>query len=145
MSTLAVQIDDATALHFLHERISPTIAAVRRLGRGEESTAWGAFDAGYSRVLRLSRSALGFAKDAFAAALLAPHALPVPAMLAQGAFDAALHYAITERVGGVPLDEVPPDAQERLVPALLTVLGSIHAIDLGEQQGYGDWDASGRG
>lgn len=145
MSTLAVRIDDAAVLEFLQQRISPAITAVERLGRGEESTAWGFDGDGTACVLRLSRSALGLAKDAFAAALLAPHALPVPAMRAQGSFDAAHYFAITEHVGGVPLDEAPRGTQEQLIPTLLAMLGAIHAVDVGEQEGYGEWDASGCG
>jgi hygromycin-B 4-O-kinase len=111
---------------------------------GTSSQAYMVDHDGRPLVLRLNTRGEGFAKDAIAARLASPE-LPIPAVLAVGQAAGGLHYALSERALGAPLNTLSADRELALAPSLLDALVRIHGASLDGADGYGYWDAEGRG
>lgn len=109
------------------------------LAAGAWSTAYALTVAGRAAVLRVSRHGGDFAKDEAVAAAVRGM-LPVPAVTARGEAG-GWAYAVSERLTGTPLDDLPADALTAVLPDLFEVMDAVSGIDVGGR-GYGIWDAS---
>lgn len=85
-----------------------------------------------------------FEKEAFIARLLASSGIPMPPIVSIGRLG-ELHYAISLKAAGMPLDQLAPTEFAALVPELIRVLDAIHAVDVGATDGYGVIGDDGRG
>lgn len=102
---------------------------------------------GQPLVVRLNTAPFaeeGFAKDEHAWRHFASPALPIPRIVARGR-DGAHWFAISERVPGRTLADLPPEERRVLLPATLDTLDAILGAPLRGSRGYGDWDADGQG
>jgi len=130
-------------LALLRARFGAGVGAILPLMGGEFSRAF-AFDAGdRAYVVRVSESALAagaFAKDEYASRRFAAPGLPIPRVVARGAF-AGLQFAISERAAGDRVAALPPSRRAALAPALLDLLDRLAAADVGGSRGYGPWAA----
>jgi hygromycin-B 4-O-kinase len=96
-------------------------------------------------VVRVGPDHAGYEKDAFVARTLAGPGLPVPEVVAIGAVGAGLTLCISRRAAGVRLHDTPLADAERLAPALLNVLDALAGADITGLDGFGAFDAQGRG
>lgn len=140
--------DDTARLRaLLRGQFTSEIEGVTSLFGGEFSRAF-AFTAGdQPYVIRLNafdHAVDAFAKDDYAWRHFASPALPIPRVVAIGQADGQ-HFAISERVVGGRLEELPLAERRALVPALLDVVDAIGRSDIGASRGYGAWFQDGNG
>ncbi|MDA4630568.1 hypothetical protein NZA98_05490, partial [Escherichia coli] len=96
-------------------------------------------------VLRINRSADGFAKDAYASRHFSSPALPIPAVVAHGVLDDGNGFCISHMAEGVTLQGLPPQDLPPVLAPVANVLQAIAVSDIGSARGYGPFDASGNG
>jgi hygromycin-B 4-O-kinase len=139
--------DEARLRTLLGEHVAGEVADLERLKGGVFSRAYGFRAGGQALVVRLSsapHAAEAFAKDDYAARHFATPSLPIPRILARGPhYDG--HFAISERVPGRTLEELPPAERLAVLPAKLDTLDAIMRADLRGSRGYGAWDGTGAG
>jgi len=137
--------DDVGTRELLRRLFSDDVAAVEPLAGGVFSRASGFASDGRRYVLRLSTAPHGaeaFAKDDYAARLLASGSLPIPRVVRAGSAD-GMQYAITERVAGKTLAACSTAERSAALPAVLDTLEAIGRTDIGGSRGYGLWGADG--
>ncbi len=136
-----ISIEQAAA--FLAERFGPNAANVEALRQGGWSSAYGFVRDGQGYVIRFSAHADDFARDRLAYRHTSPD-LPIPVVTEIGdAF--GIHYAVSERVGGVPIDDVDAAQMRDLLPSLFAALDAMRHADVSGSAGYGGWSETGQG
>ncbi|GAB4115663.1 MAG: hypothetical protein OHK0050_21060 [Roseiflexaceae bacterium] len=139
------QLDLADVQAFLATHVDPSVQDVAAAGAGAWSRCFRFRSAERDLVVRFGRHVDDFLKDRLAAAYAAP-GLPIPQVLTIApAFDG--HYAISTRVIGEPLEQVPPEQWFTLLPAVVQMLDTMRMVELpmaSGQGGYGSWDANGQ-
>ncbi len=125
-------------LSALRARFGDAMPEPEVLGAGEWSSAYELTVDGRSLVVRVGRYREDYLKDQIAAKLFASSRVPVPEIIAFGETD-GLCYAVAERVHGIGLDELDAAEIDRVLPSLLGVLDEIHACDVAQTTGFGDW------
>ena len=145
MSTYKTQVNQAETAAFISEHLHMPNVDLEAIANGEGSQAFFFESPDGGRVLRVnSRSNEGFLKDQFAYEHFGSDQIPIPKVLEVGEISEGLHFAVSERSPGLPLDELPTPVIDRLVPEVITILGAIHAVKpIGE--GFGQWDLKGNG
>ncbi|MEM7113538.1 MAG: aminoglycoside phosphotransferase family protein [Chloroflexota bacterium] len=68
-------------------------------------------------------------------------AVPLPPILHHGMFG-EYHFAVAPMAAGQPLDELPPEAAEQILPKAIEALDAIHEVDVSGTQGYGWLDVT---
>ncbi len=120
-------------------------AALGQLAEGEESRAF-AFQANDNPyVLRISRSAGGFHKDAFAYCAFSGPALPIPEIVRIGNFDEDLSYCVSRKAAGITLQDLPEDDLPTIVEPVAHVLDVIASTDVRSLGGFGRFGPDGVG
>lgn len=112
---------------------------------GEDSRAFRYVHGGERFVLRINRSADGFAKDAYASRYFSAPALPIPAVVAHGVLDDGNGFCISHMAEGVTLQDLPPQDLPPVLAPVAAVLQAIAISDIGSTRGYGPFDAEGNG
>ncbi len=113
------------------------------IGEGEESRAF-AFDLGEDAyVLRINRTADGFAKDSYAGSRFAGPALPVPPVIDIGTLDDGHAYCVSRRAPGVTLQDLPASDLPGIVGPVCAVMDAIAACGVEGTRGFGPFDATG--
>jgi hygromycin-B 4-O-kinase len=131
----------------LRGQFATEIADVLPLTGGEFSRAFAFTADGQPYVIRLNpfdHAVEAFAKDDYAWRHFAAPALPIPRVVAIGEAD-DWHFAISERVAGDRLEEVPWPERRALLPAVLDIVEAIGRSDVSASRGYGAWDLQGNG
>ncbi len=85
-----------------------------------------------------------FPKEAYLVRKLAGTSLPVAPILYVGRLD-DLHFAISRKLPGKTLQEHTPQEVQALLPQILDLLEIAHNVDISGTQGYGVFDAQGKG
>lgn len=142
MPDLRPEVSPAALAAFLSERLGGPIDGLHPLRPGELARVF-AFDlAGQARVVRLAASGEGFEADRVAYERFAPRGLPVPRVLEIGRFG-GLWYAVSERMPGRIMFQLPSDEYDRALPGLLALHDRIAAVELGPGAGWLRPDGSG--
>ncbi|MBW2282407.1 MAG: phosphotransferase [Deltaproteobacteria bacterium] len=135
------RVVEADAREFLEAHLGRPVEDVSLVGEGAWSRCFGFRDRGDDRVVRFGRFVDDFENDRLASNFASP-GLPVPRLLEIGrAFDA--WFAISERVFGEPLETLPAEGWQAVVPSLFAALDAMRTTDLSGSRGYGGWDATG--
>jgi len=130
-----VKIEQAAA--FLADRFGPDATAIEALRQGAWSSAYGFARGGTGYVIRFSAHVDDFQRDRLAYRYVSPE-LPIPVVTEIGdAF--GIHYAISERVAGVPIDDVDGHEMQELLPSMLAALDAMRSADVSDTTGYGGW------
>jgi hygromycin-B 4-O-kinase len=108
------------------------------LGAGEWSRAFAFTLDGRATVVRFGGYPEDFAKDQLMAGFSRP-SLPIPRLIECGEAPRG-YFAVSERAFGVPLDELDEAGMRAALPALLTAMDAIRAIDIPAGSGYGVWE-----
>ena len=98
-------------------------------------------------IVRFNRNNMGanFPKEAFIARRVASSRIPIPRIVHIGRFQ-ELHYCISVKVPGRPLDRLSPMEYAQLLPEVLRTLDAIHNIDVSNwPPHYGVFDNQGVG
>jgi len=85
-----------------------------------------------------------FEKEDFIARYFVVKEVPIPAMVRYGRLG-ELHFCITEKAEGQCMDQLTQEQAEQAAPAIVAVLGAIHATDVSAYEGYGIFDGVGQG
>jgi hygromycin-B 4-O-kinase len=118
---------------------------LRRIPGGDESETFSFRYGKEEFILRVSRSAAGFEKDAFASKHFGRHALPVPEILHIGEIDAHRYCSISRRLPGVTLQDLNEQKLPAVLDATAQVLREIASSDISGITGFGPFDANGIG
>jgi hygromycin-B 4-O-kinase len=108
-----------------------------QLTEGEESRAFGLRQAGQNYVLRINRSAEGFAKDDLAHRLFSSAGLPIPEILLIDMLDDVLALAISRRAPGETLQALKGAELSGAVGSVTDVLDVIQTTDISAIAGAG--------
>jgi hygromycin-B 4-O-kinase len=93
-------------------------------------------------IARVSRSLVGFRKDAFAWRAFCSAALPIPEVLGIDSIgDLAL--CISRRAHGVRVSDLDPDSST-LAPAIVEILAELGRTDASRTVGFGSFDEAGK-
>jgi hygromycin-B 4-O-kinase len=92
-------------------------------------------------VIRFGKYVDDFEKDKRAYQYAAPD-LPIPAVSEIGPYG-ELHYAISTRVHGVPLESLSAAQWRTVVPSLAAAMEAMRTADLSSTSGIGGWGADG--
>lgn len=85
---------------------------------------------------------INFEKEAYTYERFASPSIPIPRVVQLGRLD-GLHFAITEKLPGQNLLQLPRPEYVTLLPRLVEVLDAIHQVPVGERSGFGVFDGNG--
>lgn len=85
---------------------------------------------------------ISFAKEARLSQTIASSLIPIPRVRQVGLWQ-GLYFAISERVPGQMVEELPVREMIQLVPALIATLFAIHQVDVSQQKNYGVFNEQG--
>lgn len=124
--------------HYLGAEASPVVL----LGEGAWSRCFAFRRGDEELVVRFGKHVDDFRKDQLAYSYATPD-LPIPKLLDMGpAFDG--YYAISERIHGIPLENLGTTQWQAIVPALVSALEAMRLTDLSATVGFGGWGEEGR-
>ncbi|TJY38951.1 hypothetical protein E5161_19160 [Cohnella pontilimi] len=95
-------------------------------------------------VIRFSDLAGAFRTESYISQLLCSQGVPYPRMVSLGQAG-HLAYAVSERVQGQMLAELPVERKKALLPDLIELISRINHVNLGDTSGYGWIQADGNG
>jgi hygromycin-B 4-O-kinase len=84
----------------------------------------------------------GFEKEAYVIRNFASPSIPIPRLIQLGRLG-DVYYAITEKLPGRNLLDIPRDGYLELIPQQIEILDAIHAVPLDDRPGYGSFDGQG--
>jgi hygromycin-B 4-O-kinase len=131
------KIDVETVVSFLNDHLGSKVTAVHFLDEGAWSRCFAFQRNGEDLVIRLGAYVDDFYNDHLAHSFAGPD-LPIPNVLEIGE-NLGGHYAISERVFGVPLESVGSDEWTRLVPAIVSLMEAMRLSDMSQTKGFGGW------
>ena len=106
------------------------------------SPGWAAED-DQAYIIRFNAPMLvNFEKEAHVYAHFAAPGIPIPCVVQHGRLG-GVYFAITEKVPGQTLLQIPRAAYLGLIPAQMELLDAIHRVPLGNRPGYGIFDGQG--
>jgi hygromycin-B 4-O-kinase len=133
--TPPIRLDLSQVQAFLQQHFDPTSNTVEEIGAGAWSRCYAFRTRQHDLVVRFGAYDDDFAQDERAMRYAVP-GLPVPHVFAHGtAFDG--YYAISTRVYGSPLEEVPATEWRQLVPAVADLFEALRSADLSASTGWG--------
>lgn len=131
--------DDARA--FLAQHLEQDVGPVSLVGEGMWSRSFGFSMDGLDLVIRFGPHRDDFEKDRRATTFNLRD-VPVPHVFAIGeAFGGS--FTITERAAGTPLSDLDVAGWRGAIPIVFSALDDIRSLDVSEQSGWGEWDATG--
>jgi hygromycin-B 4-O-kinase len=145
MADIKPQVDESAVLALLRGHFAGEIEGLAVVTGGQIAQTYAFAADGQEYIIRFNRRmATTFAKEALISRRYASSRIPIPPIVRLGRLG-SLHYAIAPRLPGKPLTELPPAANEALLPDLLDTLEAIHACDVADQVGYGIFGDNGAG
>ena len=143
MSAVKPPISPTDAVSLLENYFEQPIETVAPLGTGHIARVFSFQADGQAYVVRFLTETMAstFRVELALAALLTKRdgtglVVPLPPILHHGTFG-DFHFAVTPMAAGQPLDELPPEAAEQIVPKEIATLDAIHQVDVSGTQGYG--------
>ncbi len=91
-----------------------------------------------------SHMPISFAKEAMLSQRIASSQIPFPPVVQVGNWH-GFHFAISQRVPGKTLMELPLQEVKQLIPEVIAILDAIHHIDVSQSKNYGVFDELGVG
>lgn len=147
MSTYKTKVEATALQDICHELDLPENIELEEISGGEGSQAYGFESASGPKILRINaHSNEGFYKDKLAYEHFASASVPIPKIDKIGELASGLYFAISDRVGGVPLEtEAKSDEIESLKSAVIHTMDAIHmTAPIGEGYGFIKLDGNGK-
>lgn len=139
------QIAQDEVFALLREHFAAPIEDLEVVSGGQIAQTYGFIAQGERFILRFTQHmGANLDKELFIERLLASSGVPIPPILHVGRLG-DLHYAISRRMPGKPITNVPPDEYEATIPALMQTLDAIHGADVSGTTGWGIFSDAGRG
>jgi hygromycin-B 4-O-kinase len=145
MTDVKPQVDEAAILALLRGHFAASIEGLAVVTGGQVAQTYTFAADGEDYIIRFNRRmGANFEKEVLISQRYASPRIPIPPVVHLGRLG-ELRYAISRRMPGKPLTELPPAENEALLPALLDALEAIHACDVADQPGYGIFGDDGVG
>ncbi len=145
MDTLKPVVDEREIAVLLEREFGGPIGGLTQIAGGNVARTYGFTTGGHGYVVRFNQHmGANFEKEALIAGRLDPERVPVPRIVRLGRLG-DLHFAVSERIDGTPLTQLPPGEAAALAPALLETLDAIHAAAAGDASGAGVFGDDGNG
>ena len=147
MPVIKPALSDEQVLALLQEHFPAPAERLTVINSGQIAQTCSFTSGGQEYIVRFNRDNMGanFPKEAFIAGRIASPRIPIPEIVHVGRFQ-ELHYSITVKVPGRPLDRLPPAEYMQLLPEVMRTLDAIHSIDVSNwPSGYGVFDNQGAG
>lgn len=147
MPAIKPALFDEQVLTLLQQHFSTPVEHLSLIHGGQIAQAYSFTSGGQDYVVRFNRDNMGanFPKEAFIARRVASPRITIPEIVHIGRFQ-ELHYSITVKVPGRPLDQLPPADYAQLLPEVMRTLDAIHHIDVSNwPPHYGVFDNHGVG
>ena len=129
----------------LHERFSSPIVALTPVSGGQIAQTLAFTVDGWGYIIRFTHHmGANLEKEAYLSERIASAQIPIPTIVKVGRLG-EFHYAISQRVPGQPVNTLPRQEYEQLLPALIETLDAIHHVDVRDQLKYGTFDDHGVG
>jgi hygromycin-B 4-O-kinase len=147
MSDLRPVVEQEQVLALLQQHFSEPVSDLVPVEGGQVARTF-AFRVGEQEyILRFNdagRIPISFAKEAMLSQRMASLPIPFPPVLQVGSWH-GLHFAISRRLPGRMLIELPLPEVEQLLPELIALLDIISHIDVSQTKNYGIFDDQGVG
>lgn len=140
-------LSEEQVVALLQEHFASSIEKLAVITSGQIAQTYSFTVEGQEYIIRFNRDNMGanFPKEAFIAARVVSPRIPIPRIVHVGRFQ-ELHYSITAKVPGHPLDQLPPAEYARIGPEVIRTLDAIHHVDVSNwPPGYGVFDNNGVG
>lgn len=147
MSAIKPALSNEQVITLLQEHFPMPIEQLSAINNGQIAQTCSFTSGGQAYIVRFNRDNMGanFPKEAFIAGRITSPRIPIPRIVHVGRFH-ELHYSITIKVPGRPLDQLPPAEYAQLLPEIIRTLVAIHHIDMRDwPSGYGVFDNRGAG
>jgi len=145
MPAIKPLVDHEQALALLREQFDAPISHLDIMEGGEIAQTFSFAADGLEYILRFNyHMGANFEKEAFLYSAIASPRIPIPPIVRVGRLG-GLHYAISHRIAGTPLTQLPPAAYSALMPQFIETLEAIHAVDTSATSGYGVFGDDGVG
>lgn len=145
MSTHKTFIEEEIIVSFLNETFPKGISNFEVIKGGQGSQAFGFSVLDDNYIIRINKnSSEGFEKDRYAFTHFSSPTLPIPEVYKIGILNNGLHFCISKRAPGKILDMYTDEEKKTLAPELFAILDAIHAVDISNVKGYGEWDSNGQ-
>jgi hygromycin-B 4-O-kinase len=136
MRDLRPEVGHDDVMDLLGQHFSAPIRDLERVEGGQVARTFSFRVGADAFILRFNfRLGANFEKEAFIARLFSVSGIPIPPLLHIGRLG-ELHYAISRKAPGVPLDQLNRADVDALIPALVAILDAIHAVDVSATGGY---------
>ena len=134
-------IDQPEVINLPNQFFHQPIYDLAPLGTGQIALIFSFRVADKEYVIRFveAKMAHTLKKEGAVAKLLAGSNVPLPPILHQGNL-ADFYFVIAPRAAGVPLDELTDEQYGDVLPAMMSMLDTIHQVDVSSKQGYGHFD-----
>ncbi len=147
MPAIKPALTDAQVIALLQEHFPAPVEQLTGINNGQIAQTYSFTSGGQEYIVRFNQDNMGanFPKEAFIADRVASPRIPIPRIVHVGYFK-ELHYSITVKVPGRPLDQLAPAEYTQLLPEIMRTLDAIHHIDVSNwPPGYGVFDNNGVG
>lgn len=141
MTNEEIGIDIHSAQDFLAHKLASPPTDVALIGEGAWSRCFGFCHDNEQLAIRFGKYVEDFEKDRRAYQYAGPN-LPIPEVRDIGTHG-DLHYAISTRVHGAPLESVSSDQWRAVVPSLVAALEAMRTADISSTSGIGGWGNDG--
>jgi hygromycin-B 4-O-kinase len=139
-STVKTKVEQDSVLSFLNESFGESISNLEFLKGGESSQAFAFESKGDQLVIRVNNDDVSFKKDAYVEEHFSLPTVPVPHIIEIGKFDERYFYCISKKAEGKTVNNLSEDEYQKVLPEMLSILDSVHAVDIRDTSGYGKWD-----
>jgi hygromycin-B 4-O-kinase len=143
MSRVKPTIDTDAVQTLLQEHFGEPVTELEVVGGGNVAQTF-SFKAGsQAYIVRFNPTmAVNFEKEAYIYDKFASSDIPMPNLVHIGLMN-GVHYAISEKVEGRNLLEIPREEYLGLIPAQMEILDAIHRSDVRGTHGYGIFNGEG--
>ncbi len=147
MPAIKPALSDEQVITLLQEHFPTPVEHLTVINSGQIAQTYSFTTGGQEYIVRFNRDNMGanFPKEAFIADRITSPRIPIPRVVHIGRFH-ELHYSITVKVPGRPLNQLPAVEYAQLLPEVMRTLDAIHHIDVSNwPPGYGVFDNQGVG
>jgi hygromycin-B 4-O-kinase len=129
----------------LHEQFSSPVIDLISVTGGQIAQTLAFTVDGRDYIIRFTHHmGANLEKEAYLSERIASGHIPIPTIVKVGRLG-ELHYAISHRVPGQPMNMLPRQEYAQLLPVLIETLDAIHHVDVRDLLNYGTFDDNGVG
>jgi hygromycin-B 4-O-kinase len=145
MSESKPSVAQEQILALLQEQFSAPILHLTPMTEGQIAQTLAFTVEGQDYILRFTRHMrVNLEKEAYLYEHIASPQIPIPPIMKVGRLG-ELHYAISHRVPGKPMNKLPRQEYDQLLPTLIETLAVIHHVDVRDRLNYGTFNDDGIG